>query len=161
MGAPRGTLEERFRRHTAIAENGCWEWQGSVDGSGYGMLSRPKPSTGAKMLRAHRVSYELYRGAIPPDRCVLHRCDNVRCVRPDHLFLGSRTENNADRDQKGRHIPLQGKQHGNAKLTDEAVDHIRHLWRAGHPTSGIAAFYRIHPSTVANIGSGRAWKHLG
>jgi hypothetical protein len=77
--------------------NGCWVWQGATTYQGYGTLG------GVKKFFAHRVSYELTRGPIPPGMWVCHKCDNPPCVRPSHLFLGDRWANNDDMVKKGRH----------------------------------------------------------
>lgn len=74
----------------------CWIWTGGVGSHGYGAL--------AKSALAHRFSWELHNGPIPSETpCVLHHCDTRRCVRPDHLFLGTRADNTADMISKGRH----------------------------------------------------------
>jgi hypothetical protein len=78
--------------------NGCWQWTGML-AHGYGYLWRE-----GKMIRAHRLSYELYVGE-PGDLFVMHRCDNPRCVNPDHLLLGTASDNNADMREKGRGSP--------------------------------------------------------
>ena len=76
---------------------GCWEWIGRFGNAGYGQVKRNGKNKGA-----HRISYELTHGAIPAGLCVLHRCDNRKCVRPDHLFLGTKRDNTRDMIQKGR-----------------------------------------------------------
>lgn len=97
--APR-PLEQRFWPKVQKSD-GCWLWIAGGDGStGYGRIregSKTKPT-----LLAHRVAWELTFGPIPDDLWVLHKCDTPRCVRPDHLFLGTSGENNNDMAAKGR-----------------------------------------------------------
>lgn len=78
----------------------CWVWTAARDGHGYGHIQRGRRE--AKTDRSHRVSWLLHFGTVPEGLGVLHKCDNPLCVRPDHLFLGTRLENNRDSSKKGR-----------------------------------------------------------
>lgn len=79
----------------------CWEWQAAKNPKGYGFFGLGRRGDGHAL--AHRVAYELTTGSIPDGLCVLHKCDNPGCVRPDHLWLGTRADNNRDMIGKGRH----------------------------------------------------------
>lgn len=81
--------------------SGCWEWTGQIGKRGYGMLSVPR-RYGTRNQYAHRVSWLLHHGPIPEGLSVLHRCDNPKCIRPDHLFLGTQGTNVRDCVAKGR-----------------------------------------------------------
>lgn len=78
----------------------CIEWTGYRDRQGYGRRSIRR-----RLFLVHRLAWEEANGPIPDDLCVLHACDNPPCMNPEHLFLGTRADNNADMDAKGRRIP--------------------------------------------------------
>ena len=160
MGYPRGSLEQRFWRHTRQVDNACWLWLGSVDGFGYGMLARPIGCNGSKMLRAHRVSYELFKGPIPVGKLVLHTCDNPTCVAPSHLFLGTIQDNMDDRERKGRGVRPIGSKHGNAKLTEESVTEMRRLYSCGVPKCDIAFEFGVSSATAGRVVERKSWTHV-
>lgn len=98
--APR-PLAERFWAKIQKTE-GCWLWIGGHNAEGYGRLGRGE--RGSVIDYAHRVSWEIANGPIPDGLWALHRCDNPRRVRPDHLFLGDRSDNMRDCYAKGRAV---------------------------------------------------------
>lgn len=150
------TREERFwSKVDRSGPNDCWEWTASLNTSGYGQFGTQKgPSD-----RAHRYSYELENGAIPNGLCVLHRCDNRKCVNPAHLFIGTRQDNNADKIKKGRQRAT-GPRPGNAwnsHLTERDVELIL-LDRRPHEK--IAVEYGVDRTTVGHIKRGVNWRYV-
>jgi len=98
MPKPRKTLSEFFWARVNKSD-GCWEWTGRKMYFGYGSIRLYR---NAPQISSHRASWQIHFGEIPEGLCVLHRCDNPSCVRPDHLFLGTIQDNNMDAKQKGR-----------------------------------------------------------
>jgi hypothetical protein len=108
-----------------------------------------------KTFYVHRVAWELANGPIPDEQQVLHRCDNRKCVNPEHLFLGTLDDNMADMTAKRRQA--HGPKCFHAKLTVEQVHEIR---RSTDRQQLIADRYGITNSTVSVIKSGQTWRYV-
>jgi hypothetical protein len=135
--------------------DGCWEWNGSRTGFGHGQIGTGSGRT----VYTHRLSYELAHGPIPDGLCVLHRCDNPPCCRPDHLFLGTRSDNMADKVAKGRQ--QRGERAGNAVLTEEKVMAILAAYATGEfPVLTLANEYGANEATMRAIVNGQTWTHV-
>ena len=92
------TLRDRFNSKFTKSD-GCWEWKAALDFSGYGQIRY-----GKRMYHASRISWFLETGHLPSSNIfVCHKCDNPKCVRPSHLFLGTQSENQIDSSRKLRH----------------------------------------------------------
>lgn len=137
----------------------CWLWTGSIGTKGHGLF-RP----GSGLTGAHRFSWELHHGPVPAGQNVLHNCpggDNPACVNPAHLWLGTLSENNTDRHQKGRDNPAVGKGHYRAAFTEADIEAIRRRYAAGGVLqSQLAAEYGVNKHTIHCIIRRKTWKHL-
>jgi hypothetical protein len=128
-------VKERFEKYIIPEPNsGCWLWGRSWNVDGYGIINIRR-----KLIRAHRVSWELYVGPIPDGLHVLHKCDTPPCVNPAHLFLGNQIENIFDRDRKGRNKGI---------FTEEQIRAIR---RDNRSQSTIGKKYGVSRSAIGLI----------
>lgn len=141
--------------------SGCWEWSLRIGTTGYGLIR-----VNGHVERAHRLSYELFAGAIPAGLWVLHKCDNRCCVNPSHLFLGDASENNLDARNKGRAIPpplnplsFPCEMNPRAKLTEAEVREILAL-KSTKTQKEIAGQYGVSTQTIGSIQRRERWKTL-
>ena len=123
----------------------CWEWTASRTLGGYGQMVIAN-----KHFLAHRMSWVIAFGEIPSGMCVLHKCDNPRCVNPRHLFLGTVIDNALDRDRKGRGRPRKSGKFAR-KFTDEQIAAIREDKAKGVTTIQLMAKYQISRQYVQRI----------
>lgn len=150
----RKSVEERFWKKVDKCEGGCWEWRGSVLDSGYGHFF-----TGGKMMRSHRVSYELHHPLTQPiqdiELYVLHDCDNRKCVNPSHLRLGTQQDNMTDMTNKGRCT------NGKKQLNEQQVIEIRTRYTGFRgQQQQFATEYGVSHGVISNIIRNRRWTHL-
>lgn len=132
----------------------CWLWISSVRGKKkYGFVQLRD----AAKIAAHRLSYVLSFGRIPNGLWVLHKCDNPRCVRPDHLFLGTSDDNVADMVSKGRHP--RGTTNGRAKLSAAQVLEIVRRSKDEFLTH-LAKEFRVGPAHIGQITRGEKWSSV-
>lgn len=97
----REVLEQRLLANRHADENGCWIWTRSCRANGYGQTSLP--NSGTRNVGVHRVAAALWLGFdLESELCVLHRCDIRRCFNPEHLFMGTPSDNTWDMVDKGR-----------------------------------------------------------
>jgi hypothetical protein len=143
--------------------SGCWEWIGTKQDAGYGRII-----ISGKAVLAHRMSFEMHKGIIPPGMQVCHKCDNPPCVNPDHLFLGTAKDNAQDCISKGRKNAvgpkgrrvIDGVAGNNRKLTPSDVLKIREDAVNGMPNSDIAKKFNVSDSTISRIVNRNNWRHL-
>ena len=137
---------------------GCWEWQTYRDEDGYGQFYFR-----GRTRSAHRIAWEITYGPIANGLWVLHECDNPPCVRPDHLYLGTATDNNRDTVNRGRHVTpdCRGERNHSVKLTVAQVVEIRTTFAQGGCTQQqLADAYSVDHRTVSAIITGKNWSCL-
>ena len=135
-----------------VPECGCWLWNKSWSGTGYGQFE-----LNGKSYLSHRYSYSVFVSPIPEDMCVLHKCDTRSCVNPDHLFLGTKGDNARDAVRKGRQTRTQGSRNGHAKLDESKVSEIRSSTKK---QKELAAEFGVDQSVISEVKTRKIWRHV-
>jgi hypothetical protein len=137
-------MEQRFLSKVNKTD-GCWLWTGRVSQT-YGYFD-----VGRKGRLAHRVAYELYKGPISDGLVVRHKCDESKCVNPEHLETGTQQDNVDDCIERGRRRYNKGEKHHNSKLTDDEVREIRILRGFGFLIKELAERYNVSTYPITSI----------
>lgn len=151
-------LTERFLHHIVVDDKGCWIWNSEQTTNGYGRITIYENKK-RKRIRAHRLSYELFKGKITDDMVVCHSCDVKLCVNPEHLWLGTHQDNMEDAYRKG--IIKRGSEANKAKLTEDNVRKIKELYASNNYTyKQLGEMYNVNFNTIRFIIIGRTWRHV-
>jgi 23S rRNA G2445 N2-methylase RlmL len=145
---------DRLRSKT-IWDGDCLLFTGYCDPNGYGQMSYQ-----GKPHNVHRLHWILVNRSIANGLRVLHKCDRPSCVNLDHLFLGTQQDNMDDMISKNRQFHVRGQHHGKAMFTDQDVIEIRKLIAQEIPLTEIASKYKVYPSVICRIKSGKTWSHV-
>jgi hypothetical protein len=142
MKSSRNTLPLETRFWNGILKtDGCWQWLGPYLNSGYGYIWHS-----GKTKPIHRASWEIHYGEIPDGLDICHKCDNRKCANPEHLFIGTRSDNLRDSVRKGRYRPNPVK----GKLTLEDVQFIRQHYVYGN-TKELMRKFNVCKCTIRRV----------
>jgi hypothetical protein len=143
----------KFNQLYKKVDSGCWEWSGTIGNTGYGYQN-----FNGKLWLAHRYSYFIHFGELNSKLFVCHKCDNRKCVNPEHLFLGSAADNINDMVIKKRH--RFGERKSAAKLKDMDIENIKKLYRVhGLFHREIAFIYSVSTRLIGDIVNNKRWTH--
>ena len=147
-------LRRKIEGRKTVSPTGCWILTTGTDTNGY-----PAIRVVGTLVRASRISYEVFKGPITPGMFVCHACDVRQCVNPDHLWLGTAAENMRDMANKGRAYKPDriGEKNCNAKMTAADILGIRSSTLKAH---AVAQQYGTSAKNIRRIRSGQRWPHL-
>lgn len=153
--------KQRFfaKIHDFSKTNECWNWNSCKNKQGYGIFSFK-----SRNIKAHQFSWILHFGEYKKGLHVCHKCDNPSCVNPNHLFLGTHSQNMKDKVEKGN--SPKGEKNVNSKLTKNDVEQIRKIYWKNFGTknhvsmNSLAKKYNVNRTTISNILNNKTWKHV-
>jgi len=107
-----------------------------------------------RLVKIARAVWEAANGPVEKGWSVCHRCDTAACGLLEHLYLQQphqRVRETADRFR----LPL-GEDHGQAKLTWDAVEFIR---ASTASRSELAEAFGVSSSTIRKVRFRETWRH--
>lgn len=141
------TSLERFSvKYRVDPATECWVWIAAIHTSGYGIFR-----LGDECIGSHRAAWILFKGSIPDEMDVLHRCDTPPCVNPEHLFLGTHQDNMDDRTKKGHSIGSP------TKLNEDIVRYILLSPKSGNK---LAIELGVRPEHIGRIRRRESWEYV-
>ncbi|CAB4128378.1 hypothetical protein UFOVP106_53 [uncultured Caudovirales phage] len=161
-GRPANTPEVLWSKVDKKAENECWNWKGYKNDGGYG-----RTWINDYGYYAHRVIFDLvYPNTItlsaPKDTdesgFLLHTCDNPSCCNPNHLFIGTHTENMADKVAKNRQTKFPTDKGPRCKLSMAQAREIRQLRKNGISARELSQRYELSLASIKTLLRGNSYK---
>lgn len=140
-------IKARLEGKYKVLPDGCWLWTAAVGGS---RSKRPQIRIDWKLYYAGRIMWELCKGPIPAGFLLCHTCDKELCINPEHMFLGSQTDNMRDASRKKR---FKGKH----RINEAVATIIKALRREGLTQSAISFETGIPIGTIGHILVGTRW----
>lgn len=128
----------------------CIEFTGCRDACGYGMKRH-----NGKVRRVHVLEWKKHNGPVPSGLVVMHSCDNPSCFNIQHLSVGTRGDNNADRDAKGRQVSVRGEKSPQCKLSGAAIRDIKSAELKRGARAALARKYNVHPTMITRVLEGK------
>lgn len=155
--------KNRILNSIKINENLCWVWQKCKNSikQPHGRIAVMNNGKRIHAL-AHRVSYYLWKGIIPLDMYVMHKCNNPSCCNPDHIEIGTQKINMAYMYETGRGYknPRKGEFHPYAKLNKDKVIEMRSLYAIGQNCGELSRKYDISKASVRDAVKFKTWRHV-
>lgn len=147
---------QKLLSHTHKAENNCLIW-GPVNSTRYGTITINK-----KNYSAHRIIATLVYGLPAENQVVMHSCNNKPCINPEHLSIGSQSDNLKYAASLRRNfVPgLKGEEHRMSKLNDTSVREIREKYKNGISSVKLGLEYGVNGRTIRSLLAGKTWKHV-
>jgi hypothetical protein len=149
-------IQDRFWSKVNKTDN-CWEWTGGLNQNGYGEFNPY-----CKNIKAHRFSFQNHHNRlIQEGLCIMHICDNRKCVNPNHLSEGTHQDNMIDMCNKGRGNKPKGEKHHLSKLTEKQVKEIREKYSQGGTTyKKLGEEYGVEQTVIGKIVRYESWAHI-
>lgn len=133
----------------------CWNWGFGVTAGGYGQMAFER-----KKYAAHRLSWSHYNNQEIPKGCVImHKCDNPKCVNPNHLLLGTQKDNVKDMMNKGRFKDYNKSGENNPSSVVREKD-VCEIYEANGTHQDIADRFGYPHNAVSKIRNDQTWKSL-
>ena len=141
----------RFHSKYIVDEDtGCWNWQGFLDKDGYGKFRK----NSSKNIIAHRFSYEYFVGPLKEGFVICHNCQNRKCVNFNHLRQDTQKSNCVEKAYLNTH----SKQVSSIEQVIQIKKQLKNYYKG--QVKDLAHFYKVNPSTISSIKTGRMWNYV-